>query len=119
MMWSNIWEGIKDLGRALKFWDWPKVRRANISDDVRERIEEFGEHGLSYALGVQYMNPKIHGEKLDRLINDVTPDDRFAWLLERHSVAERRKRRLETVEVAILLFLFLEVCHDFIPLPWR
>jgi hypothetical protein len=113
-VWQAIWDGLKDLGRTFKFWNWRKVHRADIPEDVRARFEQFGEDVLARPLSVTYMNAIIHGPELDRLFNETTPPQRFAWLKERHQVAERREDRLETVEVAILLFLFLEVVHDFV-----
>ena len=118
-VWQAIWAGLKDLGCALKFWHWHKIRRADITGDVRARFEQFGEDVLARTHEVTYLNLDIHGPEFVRLINETTSSQRFAWLTERHDVAERREDRLETVEVAILLFLFLEVVHDYFPIWYR
>jgi hypothetical protein len=115
-MWSDVWEGIKDLGRDLKFWNWRRVRYANIPPDSRNKFEQFGENVFANALASGQLSAAY--PELGSLQNDDQyRADLGEWLIERRDLAERREQRLETFEAAILIFVFLEVLRDYILAP--
>jgi hypothetical protein len=116
VMWSDVWEGTKDLGRDLKFWEWQRVRYANIPQDARNNFEQFGENVFAHALASGQ-----HSAAYPEL-GPLQSDDKYRanlrkWLIERRDLAERREQRLETFEAAILIFVFLEVLRDYILAP--
>jgi hypothetical protein len=87
-------------------WWWRKVRKAQISDDLRTRFERFGENLLAQGLA----NPAI-GEFTGEFPALIKQNYKAAldWLTERRDIHERREDRLETVEIAILIFVILGV----------
>ena len=88
-------------------WWWPKVRSANIDKDKRDEFGQRGEFIIAMIL-TGGLSPRA--EKLQRFYNDLDiQKDALAWLTERYDSRERHERRLETVEWAILIFVFLGV----------
>jgi hypothetical protein len=89
-------------------WWWHKVRRANISQELRERFEFYGEtvialvtEGAKVGGGSELMQLSLnHGPEI------------AAWLKERRDLHARREDRLETVEWAILIFVVVGVVAD-------
>lgn len=116
-MWLDVWEGIKDVGRALRFWDWRKIRRANIPSNVRDFFEGAGENRIR-GMFVHNLVPDKKDADLLKIYNsqELTQQAR-QWLFELQDAHERKEQRLETVEVAILVFLALEVLHDYVLAP--
>ena len=96
-------------------WWWRKVRRAPISDDLRAQFERYGETVVAHALAAAPIGADggpLHG-LLDRQRSAA-----LDWLTERRDVHERRQDRLETLEIAILVFLVLGVIFDPIFFAW-
>lgn len=92
-------------------WWWRKVRRANISDDLRTKFERYGETVIAHALGTGSMS--THSGPLFGLLNQQS-QAALDWLTERRDIHERREDRLETVEIAILLFVVIGVVMDLV-----
>jgi len=91
-------------------WWWRKVRKANISPELRAKFELFGEDVLAHAVAVGSFSAAQGGE-LVNLLQRSSPEIR-AWLNERRDIHERREDRLETVEVAILFAVIVGVLAD-------
>jgi hypothetical protein len=91
-------------------WRWQKVRSANIQQELRERFEFYGETLLTLA-SVTEPNTNVLGVELAGL-SRMKREEMAAWLLERRDIAARHEDRLETVEWAILAFVFLGVFLD-------
>lgn len=107
-------------------WWWRKIRRADISQALRDELEMFGETVIAGALTMTYDEPdqpkgvvlvRIHGFSFtrSRLYELVSAhrDEALAWLREKRDMAERKEQRGETVEIAILVFVLLGVLADF------
>jgi ferric-dicitrate binding protein FerR (iron transport regulator) len=88
-----------------------KVRRANISKDLRTRFERFGEDVLAHALAVGSI--LTQGRELLNLIEGHR-EEVMEWLTERRDNHERREQRLETAEWAILIWVVVGVIADII-----
>jgi hypothetical protein len=89
------------------WWSWRKVRRADIPDDIRTKLELFGETVVAMSLSTGIVrDPGQLG-----FLKDSWPDA-LAWLQERRDIHERREDRLETVEWAILLFVAFSLLTD-------
>lgn len=91
-------------------WWWHKIRKADIPDDVRRAFEETGEFSVQAELAANYPPAKP-------LLRDKYPDGKMkiyghAWVLEQFDRKARREDRLETVEVAILVFVIVGVVAD-------
>jgi len=91
-------------------WWWRKVRYANIPAELRDRFEAYGEDVLAHALAVGGGSPE-QGVELMSLIPQKRAEI-MAWLMERRDLAERREQRLETWELAILIFVVFGVIAD-------
>ncbi len=90
-------------------WWWRKVRKANISEELRTKFERFGEDVLAQALAVGAQ--RTQGvELLELLQGDRTPI--MEWLTERRDIHERKEDRLETIEWLILIFVIVGVLAD-------
>jgi hypothetical protein len=85
-------------------WRWHKVRRADISNELREELERYGETlmALAIASGEQIGQELAIGKQLAWL-GQQNREQIVDWLRERRDVAARREDRLEAVEVAILM----------------
>ena len=92
-------------------WWWRKIRRADISRQLRDRFEEIGEQALSMALSASGANIYAQGAAMVTLLQE-SRGQITAWLRERADVAARREDRLETVEWAILIFAISGVAAD-------
>jgi len=91
-------------------WWWRKVRRANLPADVREAFGSIGQFAVSAELADNYPPAKP-------ILRDKYPDGNLKlygqeWMREQTDRAARREDRLETVEVAILIFVFVGVVAD-------
>jgi beta-lactamase regulating signal transducer with metallopeptidase domain len=93
------------LGDQIMWW-WRKVRRAEISDKLRTDFERYGETMIALALA----NPAI-ADYSGSFFAQIKNEHKAAldWLTERRDIHERREDRLETVEIAILIFVVLGV----------
>ena len=89
-------------------WWWRKIRKANISGDLRTQLEVYGEAIIAQALATstlaQYSGP------LGFL--QTNSAGALEWLTERRDLDEHREDRLETVEWAILVFVIIGVLAD-------
>src|SRR5690242_8831096 len=89
-----------------RLWWWQKVRRANIPAELRERFEFYGEKLI--ALAIESHDPNRIGAELSNLVQHKRTEI-IAWLQERRDLAVQQEDRLETVEWALLLFVFISV----------
>ncbi len=94
----------------LRLWWWRKVRKAIMPKSDRDIFERFGEAviGSFLAGGLQPQAPELqaiygNAQKLKHATD---------WLTERGDSHEQREQRLETVEWAILLFVFVSFVLD-------
>jgi hypothetical protein len=87
-------------------WWWRKVRTANITAELRDSFEECGEDVIALALA----NPDLisKGGYLPNLIRG-NYGPALLWLKERRDFHARREDRLETLEIAILIFVVVGV----------
>ena len=90
-------------------WWWRKVRRAPISDDLRTQFERYGETVVAHVVAAAPTGSD--GGLLHELLNKQR-EAALDWLTERRDVDQRRQDRLETLEIAILVFLMLGVVFD-------
>jgi hypothetical protein len=97
------------LFESSPMWWWRKVHRANIGAELRARLELFGEDVLAHAVAAGEHYSK--GPELDRLLRE-SRQEILEWLQERRDISEHRHDRLETVEWAILVFVFIGVILD-------
>ena len=91
-------------------WWWRKVRRANISQGLRDELERWGETVVVSAL---VLAPAMPSSPLHSLAT-VHRNDTLEWLTERRDLTERREQRLETFEIGVLVFVVLGVVLDFL-----
>jgi hypothetical protein len=89
-------------------WWWRKVRKAAISREARDLFEQAGESCVQLILTSGF-NPKP--ENFQKIYNEKYKDAEI-WLTERGDIRERHEQRLETVELAILIFVVLGVIVD-------
>ena len=92
-------------------WWWRKVRLANIPDDMRAKLEQFGETVIAMSLSTGIVRDTGQLGFLQHSWSDA-----LAWLQERRDIHERKEQRQETVEIAILIFVFLGVIIELINL---
>jgi hypothetical protein len=81
---------------------WRKVRRANISQELRDTLERYGPELL-----IQWIAGGVNYDVITQNHNEI-----LSWLTERRDIAERHDQRVETLEWAILIFVGIEVLHD-------
>jgi hypothetical protein len=94
----------------MSMWRWRRLRRVTIPPEERDIFERYGENVIGSVLAGGF-NPAT--AELQGLYRSAEMKDRAAdWLSERADARERREDRLETLEWAILLFVFLEVVYD-------
>lgn len=94
---------------GLRLWWWQKVRHANLSPDLRERFEFYGERLMTLA---------IESGGSDRIGTELADLGRhkrteiIAWLQERRDVITQQDDRQETVEWALLMFVVVSVALE-------
>jgi hypothetical protein len=91
-------------------WWWHKVRRAEISADIRQAFEDTGEYAVQSELSQNYPPAKVI--LCDKYADGVIKTAGQAWIREQFDRKARREGRLETVEVAILIFVVIGVIAD-------
>jgi len=89
-----------------RLWWWQKVRRADIAPDLRERFEFYGERLMTLA--IESHDPNRIGAELSDLGQNKRTEI-IAWLQERRDLTVQQEDRLETVEWALLMFVFVSV----------
>jgi hypothetical protein len=89
-----------------RLWWWQKVRRADIAPELRERFEFYGERLM--ALAIESHDPNRIGAELSDL-GQHKRTEIIAWLQERRDLTVQQEDRLETVEWALLMFVFVSV----------
>jgi len=91
-------------------WWWTKVNRADIPNALRVELEEYGEVVVAQILGRPYSHSadQTAGVPLWTKTNE-TRRPVLAWLREQHNRAERKRDISETMELAILILVGLEV----------
>jgi hypothetical protein len=98
----------------LRLWWWRKIREADILGNERDTFERYGEAVIGSVLagGLTPRAPEL------RAIyhTEQTMKPAIDWLTERGDSHEQREQRLESVEWAILVFVFLGVILDFLML---
>jgi hypothetical protein len=83
---------------------WRKVRRANISSELRAQFELFGEDVLAHAVGGGEFSRKE--AELDNLLRERHREI-VEWLQERRDDRERRDRLMCWIAVATLIVALL------------
>src|SRR6266853_5334240 len=83
---------------------WRKVRRANISPELRVQFEVFGEDMLADAVGAGELSPRE--AELDKLLRERRREI-VEWLQERRDQRERRERLTCWIVVATLIVALL------------
>ena len=73
-------------------WWWRKVRWANIPDDMRAKLEQFGETVIAMSLSTGIVRDTGQLGFLQHSWPDA-----LAWLQERRDIHERKEQRQETV----------------------
>jgi hypothetical protein len=86
-----------------------KVRKANITPELRTHFERYGENVLVQVL---VNNPQTQDKELVGLL--AHRQEIMDWLTERRDIHERREQRLEAVEWAILIWVVIGVIADII-----
>jgi len=89
---------------------WLRVRTAQITPEHRELFERYGvmgAHPLLVSGTITYKGKEIHTDSFTEPILD--------WLTERFDVAERKDTWLFAMEVAIVIFVALEVWLTLFP----
>lgn len=89
-------------------WWWRKVRRANISQDLRDELERIGE---TVIIGGLVLAPDMPSSFLHTFVTQHR-EGALAWLTERRDIETRHEDRVETVEWAILVFVIFGVLID-------
>ncbi len=88
------------------------VQRADIDDDLRANFELYGETALSLMLTAGGdLNVSIQGQHLIDLVKTSRPK-MLEWLREQRDIAANHDRRVEILQWAILVFVFMEVVFD-------
>jgi hypothetical protein len=86
---------------------WLFIRKANIPEQERNTFERFGVPVVGFALASSFHTaaPELH------LVydNPETRNHAADWLTEQYDRAERKESWLITMEVAITLFVALEL----------
>jgi hypothetical protein len=95
----------------LEMLGFRKVREANIKPEHRDLFERYGESVLQSVItgGFTPPSPKLQPIYINE---NGLRDDAEAWLTERGDKAANKEHRLEIVEWAILVFVFMEVIID-------
>src|SRR6266404_3435413 len=83
---------------------WRKVRRANISPELRAQFEVFGEDVLAHGVGAGELSSKE--AELDKLLRE-SHREIVEWLQERRDDRERRDRLTCWIVVATLIAALL------------
>ena len=83
---------------------WRKVRRANISPELRAQFEVFGEDVLAHGVGACELSSKE--AELDKLLRERHREI-VEWLQERRDDRERRDRLTCWIVVATLIAALL------------
>ncbi len=92
---------------------WGRVRRADIPSEERDVLSRCGEQVIALML-TSGLAPRSGGAPGHLQPAKQTPQNAEALAHpERSDLAERREGRLEILEWAILLLVFLEVVADF------
>jgi hypothetical protein len=96
------------------WYRWTKVNRADIPADLRASFESYGEIVVAQIMGRPYTHavgtigvPPWAGDVVQR-------QHALAWLREQHNETERQHDANMTMEVAITVFVAIEV----VPTVW-
>jgi len=89
---------------------WFRIRKAAIDADLRETFEQHGVATMQWNLAST--NFLMHkGQEI--LVRKVSPD-LLVWLTEQYDRTERKETWSLTMEVAITVFVFLELIFSII-----
>lgn len=96
-------------------WWWTKVQKADIPPDVRAKFESMGTAVVSQvvARGQEFVGAASLAtfvlRPLPTVKNPVNEKEcAIAWLVEQRTMDERRRDKMETIEIAILVFVAIE-----------
>ena len=89
---------------------YPKLRKAIIPPDEREVLERMGETVIQLTLASGF-NPRLR-ELISIYGNDARMAHAQQWLTEKAEVRARHEWRMERVEWAVLIFVFVGVVAD-------
>jgi hypothetical protein len=98
-------------------WWWTRVNRADISGALRAELEQYGEVVVAQILARPYTHAADQTAGVPMWVR--TNKERkpvLAWLREQHNRAERKRDISETMELAILVLVGLEVIFSVIGL---
>ena len=115
-------------------WYWWHVRRAKIPQYLRDELEHFGETVVASAVSISYdwsetqqslrdfyafqpirnLNAYMMPPPPEPLLLLVTEHrkETLEWLNEKRDLAERKEKRQEAVDIAILIFVAIGVLLD-------
>lgn len=86
-------------------------RRAQIPSDVRDTLEGIGEGVIGLAMVARESMLQIEAGPAFDLRGHTRHV--WPWLRERRDIAANKEMRMELIEWAIVIFVGLEVIHDF------
>jgi hypothetical protein len=105
------------LTRWFRRWfgRWYYVRKANIDSDLRDTFSRYGVVGMQVALGTH--QTFVHKGQYCAASDKPYVDDLLFWLTEQHDRAARWEMWSLTMEIAVTIFVFIEVLSTFGVLP--
>jgi|ERR1700682_5603262 hypothetical protein len=95
---------------ASKVARWRKVEKAKITEKDRKLFERYGEAAITNVLA-NNVAPLSNDLKI-LIAGPGKMNEAAEWLSERGAAHERREQRLETIEWAILIFVFASLIVD-------
>ena len=95
----------------MRMWWWRKIRRAQIAPSERDLFERYGENVIQMIL-CGHAGVSTPPELMALYRSPDAVQRAAVWLTERADEREQHEQRLETLEWAILIFVFLGVIVD-------
>lgn len=99
-------------------WPWRKVPKTKIREDILKTCRKYGEGTIQLAVA-GHQGPDPPPDLLAIYAGGEPKQHAFHWLAERAASHERREVRMEWMEIAILILLFVEVFHIDVPSLFR
>ena len=87
-----------------------RIRRASISQQMRDDFERYGRDVIAFALGLGSLTPGS-GQFPTHALQTVVLDqaDAAAWLTEKRDKDERRETVTLSLEIAIVVLIVVEI----------
>jgi hypothetical protein len=92
---------------------WFRIRSASVDSRYRKTFEQYGAVGMQILLGIPNSRIRLDEGKDIRTDNDLPGI--LSWLTEQYDRAERKETWLITMEVAITVFVGVELLIE----GWR